>query len=65
MKNAQNVFRYGDYAYVANGESGITIVDITYPEFSAKVGSYDTPGFAYSVYVKDNIAYVADGEKRG
>jgi len=36
MKNAQNVFRYGDYAYVANGESGITIVDITYPEFSAK-----------------------------
>ncbi|HOH54334.1 MAG TPA: fibronectin type III domain-containing protein, partial [Fervidobacterium sp.] len=63
MKNAQNVFRYGNYAYVANGESGITIVDITYPEFSAKVGSYDTPGFAYSVYVKDNIAYVADGEK--
>lgn len=44
-------------------EDSITIIDITDPEIPFKISSFDTPGFAYSTYVKDNIAYVADGEK--
>ncbi|NLH37755.1 MAG: hypothetical protein GX468_06455, partial [Thermotogaceae bacterium] len=63
MKNAQSAFTYNNYAYVADGEYGITIIDIADPQTPFKITSFDTPGFAYSVYVKDNIAYVADGEK--
>jgi hypothetical protein len=25
-----------------------------------KIGDYDTPGYAYSVFVSNNIVYVAD-----
>ena len=52
----------GNYAYVADGSSGLTIVNITNPEapkiMGTYTGTYDTP--AYSVAVSGNYAYVTN-----
>ena len=37
------------------------IIDVSNPQNPALVGSYDTPIYAYSVIVSNNIAYEADG----
>ncbi|MBN1165024.1 MAG: T9SS type A sorting domain-containing protein [Candidatus Krumholzibacteriota bacterium] len=49
---------YGDYAYLADGESGLMVVDISNPYNPALVGSCDTPGSAIGVAVSGNYAYV-------
>jgi hypothetical protein len=50
----------GDYAYVADGLSGLQIINITNPSSPTLTGSYDTPDFALGVQVVGNYAYVAD-----
>jgi len=52
----------GDYAYVADGYSGLQIIDISVPSSPAWVGGFDTPGDAYGVAISGNYAYVADGD---
>lgn len=49
----------GDYAYVADMEHGLRIIDISDLTTPAEVGSYDTPGDAKGVTVSGNYAYVA------
>ena len=51
----------GALAYVADGDSGLYIVNVSNPVAPAEVGSYDTPGRAYDVVVNGSYAYVADG----
>jgi hypothetical protein len=51
----------GDYAYVADGDSGLRIVDISVPGSLSEVGSFDTAGYAEAVEVFGKIALVADG----
>lgn len=51
----------GDRAYVAAGNPGLWIVDISDPEEPKGVKLYDTPGYAMDVYVVGKYAYVADG----
>ena len=51
----------GRYAYVADGDSGLRIVDITDPTAPNEVSAYDTPGFASGVAVAGRYAYIADG----
>lgn len=50
-----------NYAYVADGNSGLRMVDISDPAAPTEAGFYDTPGDATSVAVARNYAYVADG----
>ena len=57
---AYGVFVAGDYAYVADENSGLQIIDISDPANVFLKGSYDTPGKAYRVAVKGYYAYVAD-----
>ncbi|MBD2270993.1 cadherin domain-containing protein, partial [Anabaena sp. FACHB-1391] len=52
----------GNYAYVADRDSGLQIIDISNPTTPTLKGNYDTPGYAYGVQVVGNYAYVADGE---
>jgi hypothetical protein len=47
-------------AYLAEGKSGIQIIDVTDPQNPHLLGSYYTPGFSTSVCVVDTIAYVAN-----
>ncbi|MBI5869378.1 MAG: hypothetical protein HZB44_00225 [Actinobacteria bacterium] len=51
----------GGYAYVAEGVSGLTIVDISNTDAPGIVGGYNTPGTAGAVAVVQQYAYVADG----
>lgn len=48
----------GNYAYVANGDSGLTIMNITNPFSPEIIGSNITDGIAYGVDVSENHAYV-------
>jgi len=59
--NAWDVYVKENYAYVADGPSGLQIIDISDPANSIVIGSCDTPDYAYGVDIKENYAYVADG----
>lgn len=52
----------GNYAYVADGEKGLKILDVSNPSAPLPVKTVPTPGTAYSVAVSGSIACVADGE---
>jgi hypothetical protein len=50
----------GDYAYVADGSSGLLVFDISDPANPDSAGAYDSPGFARAVWVSGDYAFVAD-----
>src|SRR4051794_40345987 len=50
----------GSCAYVADGNSGLQVIDVSNPASPQRVGGYDTSGTAYGVTVSGNCAYVAD-----
>jgi hypothetical protein len=59
----------GGYVYVAAGEAGLRVVDVSTPLAPVEVGFYDTPGWAWGVAVQSaalrdstaaDYAYVAD-----
>jgi hypothetical protein len=52
----------GNYAYVADFNSGLQIIDISNPTNPTRKGSYDTSGYAAGVQVVGNYAYVADSD---
>lgn len=56
-----DVYILGNFAYVAEGVSGLEIFDISNPVKPKRVGGVDTPDFAYGVSAAGNFAYVADG----
>ncbi len=56
-----SVYVSRNYAFLAGGNEGLIIIDISDPRKPKIAGSYDTPGFAVDVYVSGSYAYVADG----
>ncbi|MFH1029626.1 MAG: hypothetical protein V1770_00015, partial [bacterium] len=58
--NASNVFIAGNYAYVADGTSGLLIINIGDVENPSLVGNYDTPSASKDVVISGDYAYVAD-----
>ncbi len=59
--SARNVVVSGKYAYVADEQNGLRIIDISDPTNPTEVGSYDTPGTTHAVAVKNQYAFLADG----
>ena len=57
----QDIVMTEDYAYVADGNAGLRVVNISTPSNPTEMGDYDTPGYAYGVAVTGGYAYVADG----
>lgn len=53
----------GDYAYMAKGDQGISIFDISRPEKLQNLSALDTPGFASAIVISGQYAYVAAGNK--
>ncbi|WP_154898260.1 Calx-beta domain-containing protein [Gimesia maris] len=58
---AWNTQVVGNIAYVANGNAGLSVLDISDPANVIELGTYNTPGYASSVQVIGTVAYVADG----
>jgi hypothetical protein len=58
----QGVQVVGNYAYVADGASGLQIIDISNPLTPTLKGNYNTSGYAFDVQLVGNYAYVADGD---
>ena len=52
----------GSYAYIADGEGGLRIIDVSSPSSPQEVGFFDTDGEAFGVTVNGNYVYVADGD---
>ncbi|UCD06180.1 MAG: hypothetical protein JSV98_02835 [candidate division WOR-3 bacterium] len=48
--------------YVAKGDLGIDIWDISDSETPKKCGGYDTPGYACGLSTRGDYAYIADGD---
>ncbi|MDH7555119.1 MAG: hypothetical protein QHH74_15865, partial [Spirochaetota bacterium] len=59
---AQGVAVVGSYAYVADNDTGLQIIDITDPAHPESAGSYNTSSFANAVAVSRGYAFVADFE---
>lgn len=59
---AQNVFVSGGYAYVADGESGLAIIDVSNPAEPGTPVYVDTNGEALNVCISGGYAYVADND---
>ncbi|MGQ8365397.1 Ig-like domain-containing protein [Glaciecola sp. 1036] len=59
---ANNVDISGDYAFVASGAEGLTIVDVADRTSPSIVSTLDTAGVAIDIKVVGNTAYIADGE---
>jgi len=50
----------GSYAYVADGQSGLQVIDVSNPAAPAITGTVDTPEDASGVAVAGSYAYEAD-----
>lgn len=51
----------GDLAFIADGASGLQIIDITNAASPSPIGTYNTPGSAAAVAVAGDHVFVADG----
>jgi hypothetical protein len=49
-----------DHVYIADGSSGLQIIDISKPSAPSIVGSLEMSGFANVITIKGNYAYVSD-----
>lgn len=58
---AGGVTVYGDYAYIADGVSGLQLIDISDPQNAAFAGYVDTY-YANDITINNDSAYVADGD---
>ncbi len=56
----RGTFLDGHYLYVADGYSGLQVMDVSDATDPSLVGTVNTPGYAYRVEVSGNYAYVAD-----
>ncbi len=54
----------GSILYVASGQAGVELFDISDPAMAVRLGQANTPNFARSVDVSGRFLYVADGTSR-
>jgi hypothetical protein len=57
--DARDVVVIGQYAYVADWETGLQIVDVSDPAYPRRVGECSINGQARRLVMRDNYAYVA------
>ncbi len=58
---AYDVEIVGNLAYIADGNSGIQVIDISNPSAPTFKEWYGTPGHGYGVKIVGDLVYVADG----
>jgi hypothetical protein len=58
---AREVAVVGGFAYVAAGDAGLRIVDVSDPVNPVEVGSWNTSGSTHAVRIADQHAFLSDG----
>ena len=60
--SAHGIYVSGSYAYVADWDSGLRVIDVGTPENPVEVGFYCAPVYSYSkgVYVEGGLIYLAN-----
>ncbi len=54
---ARDVEVVGDLAYVADGYSGLRVIDVSNPALPVEIGALETPGYAEGVEVMNTLAF--------
>jgi len=62
IDDADGLYVSGEFVYMTAGQGGLHIISIADVENPQLISTFDTPGSANHVCVRDNIAYVADWE---
>jgi hypothetical protein len=62
---AEDIALSGNYAYIANGQAGLQIIDISDPESTALIGEYITGKSAQGVAIRDSLAFIATASGNG
>ncbi|MDW8113486.1 MAG: T9SS type A sorting domain-containing protein [candidate division WOR-3 bacterium] len=57
---AYGVYVSGSYCYVADGNAGLRIINVSNPHNPYEVGYYNAPGVVVGVYVSGVLAYIAN-----
>ncbi|MEA3500486.1 MAG: hypothetical protein U9R41_05655, partial [Candidatus Marinimicrobia bacterium] len=57
----KDVFVEGNYVYIASGEDGLSIIDVSNPFIPSLVKNFSTGHFARKVIVEGNYAYITGG----
>jgi hypothetical protein len=60
LSGASGITLQGNLAYVAQGQNGLTVMDINQPANPRKAGSIYTPGAAINTEVKGDYIYLND-----
>jgi len=58
----QDVTLVSELGYVADGDDGLRILNLSDPARPSLLGEYDSPGFTVDVAVQDGFAFLADTE---
>ncbi len=62
--DATNVFVEGGYAYVADNQGGLRVIDISNPEEPAEAGThFETPGPCLSAAKEGDLLYIGWGQQ--
>ncbi len=56
----KGIFVSGEHAFLASGFNRLEVIDISSPSNPELEAYYNTPGYAYDVFVDDGYIYVAD-----
>jgi hypothetical protein len=46
--------------FLANGDDGLTIIDVSDPSSPTIIDSFNTPGYALDLCIRDTLAFIAD-----
>ena len=57
---AYDVHIAGQLALVADGKSGLRIINVSNPSAPREIASYKTPGYAEEISIGETISYVAN-----
>ncbi|MHA1145772.1 MAG: hypothetical protein ACTSRW_13615 [Candidatus Helarchaeota archaeon] len=55
----------GDLAYIADGDSGLRIINVSNPANPFEYGFYDTPGYVEGLKIAGDYAFIAEGLTHG
>jgi hypothetical protein len=58
--DARDVAVSGGYAFVAAGQSGLRVANVSNPESPTAAGFYDSPGYVWVLDLRGSYAYLAD-----